>query len=65
MLINVNVPSYTGQETTLANAAHILNKGIEVTINATPVTTKEVTWNSVLTLTHNNGTFENFRMVPI
>ena len=60
VLINVNVPSYTGQETTLDNAAHILNKGIEVTINATPVTTKEVTWNSVLTLTHNKGTFEKF-----
>lgn len=60
VLINVNVPLHTGQQTKLANVAEILNKGIEVTINATPVVSKDLTWNSVLTLTHNQGTFEKF-----
>ena len=60
MLINVNVPLHTGQETKLANVAHILNKGVEVTVNMTPVAVKNITWNSVLTLSHNQGTFKKF-----
>lgn len=60
VLININVPLHTGQETKLANIARILNKGIEVTVNATPVANKNVMWNSVLTLSHNQGTFEKF-----
>lgn len=60
VLININVPLHTGQETKLANVARILNKGIEVTVNATPVANKNVRWNSTLTLSHNQGTFEKF-----
>lgn len=60
VLININVPLHTGQETKLANVARILNKGIEVTVNATPVANKNVRWNSTLTLSHNQGTFEEF-----
>ena len=60
VLINVNVPLHTGQETKLANVAHILNKGVEVTVNMTPVAVKNITWNSVLTLSHNQGTFKKF-----
>lgn len=60
VLISVNIPSYTGQTTALANAAHILNKGIEATIDLVPVSTRNITWHSTLTLAHNQGTFEKF-----
>ncbi|MCF0199443.1 MAG: SusC/RagA family TonB-linked outer membrane protein, partial [Bacteroidaceae bacterium] len=48
-----------------ANVGEISNKGIEVTLNAVPVKTKDFTWNTSVTLSHNknrveklsNGTF--------
>lgn len=39
-----------------ANVGEITNKGIEVSINAIPVQTKDFTWNTTLTLSHNKNT---------
>lgn len=39
-----------------ANVGEITNQGIEVSINATPVQTKNFTWNTTVTLSHNKNT---------
>ena len=39
-----------------ANVGEITNQGIEVSINAVPVQTKNFTWNTTVTLSHNKNT---------
>ena len=58
VLLEVDAPHYTGFSSRLENAAHILNKGFEITIGADPVSTKEFSWNTNITLSHNRGTIE-------
>lgn len=41
-----------------ANVGEITNKGIEISINATPVQTKNFTWNTTVTLSHNKNTVD-------
>lgn len=41
-----------------ANVGDITNKGIEVTINAVPVKTKDLMWNTTLNLSHNKNTVD-------
>lgn len=45
-------------ESMIANVGEISNKGIEITINATPVQTKDFTWNTSLNLSHNKNCVE-------
>ena len=39
-----------------ANVGEITNRGVEISINAIPVQTKDFTWNTTLTLSHNKNT---------
>lgn len=39
-----------------ANVGEITNKGVEISINAVPVQTKDFTWNTTVTLSHNKNT---------
>lgn len=39
-----------------ANVGEITNQGIEISINAVPVQTKNFTWNTTVTLSHNKNT---------
>lgn len=39
-----------------ANVGEITNQGIEISINAAPVQTKNFTWNTTVTLSHNKNT---------
>lgn len=41
--------------TMIANVGDISNKGIEITINATPVRTKDFTWDTSLNISHNKN----------
>ena len=41
-----------------ANVGEITNKGIEFSINATPVQTENFTWNTTLNLSHNKNTVD-------
>ncbi|RXZ25842.1 SusC/RagA family TonB-linked outer membrane protein, partial [Fusobacterium necrophorum] len=56
--MEVKQPIYTGWNTLLRNAGEIRNRGLEVTLGATPVRTKDWDWRTDLTLSHNKGTFE-------
>ena len=58
VLLEVDAPHYTGFSSRLENAAHILNKGFEITIGADPVATRDFNWNTNITLSHNKGTIE-------
>lgn len=40
----------------VANVGEITNQGIEISINAVPVQTKNFTWNTTVTLSHNKNT---------
>ena len=45
--------------TMTANVGEISNKGIELTINATPVVTRNFTWNTTLNISHNKNNVES------
>ena len=45
-------------DTMTANVGEISNKGIELTINATPVMTRNFTWNTALNIAHNKNNVE-------
>lgn len=45
--------------TLTANVGEINNKGIEVTLNAVPVQTKDITWSTDITLSHNKNTVKS------
>lgn len=51
---NVPVPPNL-YSTTLANVGEMRNNGIEVTINAVPVRTKDFEWSTTLTMSHNKN----------
>ena len=45
--------------TMTANVGEISNKGIELTINATPVVTRNFTWSTTLNISHNKNNVES------
>lgn len=58
ILLEVAQPAHTGWTSLLRNAGEIRNSGIELTIGATPYSSKNWNWRSDLTLSHNNGKYE-------
>lgn len=46
-------------DTTFANGGSVRNRGIEVSINAIPVRTKDFQWSTVVTLSHNSNKLLN------
>ncbi|MDR2915372.1 MAG: SusC/RagA family TonB-linked outer membrane protein, partial [Tannerella sp.] len=57
VLLEVEQPTHVGYGQLLKNAGGIRNRGVEVTIGADPVTSKNWQWHTDLTLTHNKGIF--------
>ncbi len=45
--------------TMIANVGEISNKGVELTLNATPVMTKDFTWNTSFNISHNKNSVES------
>ena len=50
LLLNMRIPTVTGYASTLANIGKTSNKGVEITINAIPVETRDFTWNTSFNL---------------
>ncbi len=46
LLMNMSVPTVTGYAATIANIGKTSNKGVELTINAMPVVTRDFEWNT-------------------
>lgn len=58
VLLEVDNPIYTGFPTSLQNTAHILNRGIDITLGADPIVGKNYSWNTSFTLSKNSTTIE-------
>ncbi len=54
-LINLPINPMAGYENRKINAGNIQNEGIELMINATPITTKEFNWDMMLNVSHNKN----------
>ncbi len=50
LLLSMNVPTVTGYATTTANVGKTSNKGVELTINAIPVETRDFNWTTSFNL---------------
>lgn len=58
LLFSVPLSQTTGFGGLLTNLGKLENKGIEITINATPVTTKDFNWDLSFNFTHNKNTIK-------
>ena len=54
-ILNIGTPPESGVSSILINAGNIQNKGIELAIDATPVKTKNFTWNTALNYSRNRN----------
>lgn len=54
-IMNISVPSISGISSKKINAGNIENKGIELALNATPIETKDWTWDINFTYTRNRS----------
>lgn len=54
-VMNLDVPGPSGYTSYAINAGNIENKGIEFTLNATPVQTKSIKWTTTFNIAHNKS----------
>ena len=57
VLFEVEQPSHMGFSSLLTNSGEIRNRGIEITVSADPIATKDFSWHTDITLSHNEGIF--------
>ncbi|MCM1489604.1 MAG: TonB-dependent receptor [Muribaculum sp.] len=50
LLLNMSIPTVTGYGSTIGNIGKTANKGVELTINAVPVTTHDFVWNTAFNM---------------
>ena len=50
LLLNMTIPTVTGYGSTIGNIGRTSNKGVELTINAVPVTTRDFVWDTSFNL---------------
>lgn len=55
LLLSAKLPTSSGYESMVINAGETENKGIDLTINSTNIITKDFTWNTAVTLSHNKN----------
>lgn len=54
-ILRVDIPAGTGFSSKLINAGEITNKGIELMVNATPVQSKNFTWDATINFSRNRS----------
>lgn len=59
LLLYVQLPSQTGYESYLKNLGKTSNKGIELTIDSKNIVTKNFSWTTTLTVSHNTQTVDD------
>lgn len=55
LLLSAKLPTSSGYDSMIINAGETENKGIDLTINSTNIMTKDFTWNTAVTLSHNKN----------
>lgn len=58
LLLSARLPMSSGYETMMVNAGETKNVGLDLTINTQNIVTKNFTWNTTLTFSHNKNTVE-------
>lgn len=58
LLLNAKLPESSGYSTMIINAGETKNVGIDLTVNSVNISTKDFTWNTALTFSHNKNTVE-------
>ena len=53
LLLNQNMPTYTGFGSVISNVGSIENKGLEISFSGTPIAKKDILWTSEFNLTFN------------
>jgi TonB-linked SusC/RagA family outer membrane protein len=59
LLLSVNIPPTTGYTTQIQNIGSSSNKGIELQVNATPISKKDFSWNSNFNISFNKNRVES------
>lgn len=54
-ILGVNIPAATGFSSKLINAGEIRNQGIEIMLTATPVSTRQFNWNTMINFSRNRS----------
>ena len=54
-ILQVPIPNSSGFSSRLMNAGSVSNRGIEITLSATPILQKDLRWNLSLSLAHNKS----------
>lgn len=58
LLLSTRLPMSSGYETMMVNAGETKNVGIDLTVNTQNIITKDFSWNTTLTFSHNKNTVE-------
>lgn len=58
LLLSTRLPMSSGYETMMVNAGETKNVGIDLTVNTQNIVTKDFSWNTTLTFSHNKNTVE-------
>lgn len=58
LLLSTRLPMSSGYETMMVNAGETKNMGIDLTVNTQNIVTKDFSWNTTLTFSHNKNTVE-------
>lgn len=53
LLLNIDTPTHTGYQTRFANLGATSNKGLELTLNTRNIVSRNFSWTSDLTISHN------------
>lgn len=59
LLVNVTVPQTSGYTTQVQNVGETSNKGVEIQLNATPVTSKNFNWTTSFNISFNKNKIES------
>ena len=65
LLLNAKLPTSSGYDSMVINAGETENKGIDLTINSTNIMTKDFTWNTAVTLSHNKNSVKKLTGVDV
>lgn len=58
LLLSAKLPTSSGYDSMIINAGETKNMGIDLTINSVNISTKDFTWNTAVTFSHNKNTVE-------
>lgn len=61
ILLELAQPTHMGFSSLLLNSGEIKNTGVEFTISADPYSTKDFSWHTDVTLSHNKGIFNKIQ----